>query len=146
MAGVTFTYNFDDANKQMASFQRRIRTILSKAGEEGVNFARNEHSYEDQTGNLTSSIGCSVNDAGEMVGLSGFTAVKNGGDGANMGKELAKQNTAATNHIRLDVVAGMEYADHVEAGGAHRKPRNVVTFAKPVVEKEIEDGIKALFK
>lgn len=100
----------------------RLKTALvynlCAIGEQVLNAARLTNSYKDQTGNLRSSIGYVVSVDGEIVQMSSFDVVKEGGDGAKGGKAYATQLVADfPQGIVLIVVAGMNYASYVSAKG-----------------------------
>lgn len=100
----------------------RLKTALvynlCAIGEQVLNAARLTNSYKDQTGNLRSSIGYVVSVDGEIVQMSSFDVVKEGGDGAKGGKAYALQLVKDfPQGIVLIVVAGMNYASYVSAKG-----------------------------
>lgn len=98
--------------------ERAIMRNLSYAGEECVNVARQSHTYRDQTGNLTSSVGYVISKDGHLVKAGDFNTVKQGGQGSRDGKEYAKQLVSEfPQGIVLIVVAGMNYAAHVSNRG-----------------------------
>lgn len=87
-------------------------------GEQVLNAARSTDSYKDRTGNLRSSIGYIVALDGEVVQMSSFEVVKEGGEGAKNGKDYAMQLIKDfPQGIVLIVVAGMNYASYVSAKG-----------------------------
>ena len=91
---------------------------LCAVGEQVLNTARLTNSYKDQTGNLRSSIGYVVAVDGEIVQMSSFDIVKEGGEGAKGGKAYAIQLVKDfPQGIVLIVVAGMNYASYVSAKG-----------------------------
>lgn len=73
--------------------------------------------WNDQTGNLRSSIGYVVMSGGRTVGVSGFEAVGGGAEGSSEGKRVAARLAREYSQYphALIVVAGMEYAAYVEA-------------------------------
>ncbi len=92
---------------------------FSYLGEQCVKRVRDrtgKESWFDQTGNLRSSIGYAVYDHGKTVIESAFSQVKSGAEGSSKGKktidELASKYAQT---YALVVVAGMEYAEIVEA-------------------------------
>lgn len=100
----------------------RLKTALvynlCAIGEQVLNAARLTNSYKDQTGNLRSSIGYVVAVDGEIVQMSSFDVVKEGGEGAKGGKAYAMQLVRDfPKGIVLIVVAGMNYASYVSAKG-----------------------------
>lgn len=92
---------------------------LSRLGEECVTEARDrspEESWIDRSGNLRSSIGYVIASGGEIIKYSDFTVVKNGTEGPKTGKTLAEEiaKKYRSGYV-LVVVAGMNYAEYVEA-------------------------------
>ena len=78
-------------------------------------YAREQHNYTDQTGNLTNSIGYAVVRNGKIVNYGG--EIKSG-DGAAEGLKMAQKMAAnASSSFSLLIVAGMNYAAYVEAKG-----------------------------
>lgn len=92
---------------------------LSYLGEMCVKVAKDRPqtmSWFDQTGNLRSSIGYVIVHDGKIIRYSDFKKVKDGDygvlEGRDLATELAKQfNTG----YALIIVAGMNYAEYVEA-------------------------------
>lgn len=119
----------------LAEVERQIIESLCRVGEEAVKLAKlipPERGFRDQTGNLRSSIGYVVVKDGKPVNVS-FGAVKGGHAGVNEGQRLALQvGSGITDGYALVVVAGMNYAVHVESKG-----RDVLTSAEKFAEKEI---------
>ena len=92
---------------------------LAYLGEQSIVRIRDreaEDSWIDHTGNLRSSIGYAVYERGKKVIESTFQTVLNGADGAKEGQKyvdrLASQYAQT---YALVVVAGMNYAEYVEA-------------------------------
>lgn len=98
--------------------EETIRT-LSYLGEQATARIRNrtaEESWIDHTGNLRSSIGYAVSDHGRKQIQSAFQQVLNGTEGATEGKRLLDELVSRySSTYALIVVAGMSYADYVEA-------------------------------
>lgn len=92
---------------------------LAYLGEKCVIEARDrspEESWFDQTGNLRSSVGYIIAHNGKIVQYSGFQQVKNGSEGSKTGKEFATELVKKySTGYALIVVAGMNYAEYVEA-------------------------------
>ena len=117
---------------QVKAFQVRLEKatvfMLQYLGEELAKYAKERHNYQDQTGNLTNSIGYAVVRQGKILTYGGENQP---GEGAAEGLKVA-QKMAATlpNSFSLIIVAGMNYAAYVEAKGynvilpAHLKAMN----------------------
>lgn len=108
---------------------------LYEIGLSAVNTIRQNHAYKDQTGCLTSSVGCAVVVEGEIMQISGFEAIKPTGEqgaqeGRNYVQSLASQFPQG---ITLIVVAGMNYAAYVERRGIGGMTGGEL-FAKQAVE------------
>lgn len=104
---------------KVQEFQKRLESatvfLLQFMGEELTKYAREQHNYTDQTGNLTSSIGYAVVRNGKIVNYGG--EIKSG-DGAAEGLKIAQKMAAnASSSFSLLIVAGMNYAAYVEAKG-----------------------------
>ncbi len=99
--------------------ERLTIRALSYLGEQCVIKARDrssEESWFDQTGNLRSSIGYVIAHNGSIIGYSDFQQVKNGSEGVQTGKEFATELIKKYSiGYALVVVAGMNYAEYVEA-------------------------------
>ena len=116
--------------------------MLCKVGEAGHKLAVEHGSYQDQTGNLRSSIGWGVVQDGRLIRQGGFTRFLQGGDGAQRGRnrlqELAAQQKRG---IALIIVAGESYAIYVEAMGF-----DVLTFSEMKCHALAEQLIKKILK
>jgi hypothetical protein len=125
----------DALRKRLANELNAMVYRLYEIGLSAVNAIRQNHAYQDQTGNLTSSVGCAVVVEGEIMQISGFEAIKSTGEeGARSGKayvqSLASQFPTG---ITLIVVAGMNYAAYVERRGIGGMTGGEL-FAKQAVE------------
>ena len=93
--------------------ENAMTEAFAYAGEYAVAGIRtgNMSQWNDQTGNLRSSVGYSV------VIESGFDTVMRGSDGSEAGKLLCEQlaREYASHPYALIIVAGMDYAVYVEA-------------------------------
>ena len=138
--------------KAMEDDMRRMRVLvirqLSAVGEQAVNEARMSHTYRDQTGNLTSSIGYAVFDNGEQAEMGEFNPVPapngDGSQGSLTGREFAEAlSLQFPTGIVLVVVAGMKYAKYVAAKG-YNVLDSSYTLARdlvPVLLKELMEDI-----
>lgn len=114
--------------------ERQIIESLCRIGEEVVTLAKlipSERGFTDRTGNLRSSIGYVVCKDGKPINIA-FEAVKGGHEGVHTGQQLALEVGAKSEGYTLVVVAGMNYAVHVESKG-----RDVLTSAEKEAEKLI---------
>ncbi|SJL29038.1 hypothetical protein [Porphyromonas gingivalis] len=114
---------------------------LQQLGEMCVAHARSipkEQGFEDQTGNLRSSIGYVVFVDGVAV-HSLYEEVKGGSVGAKTGEALAHKVGQGTQGVCLVVTAGMNYALHVESRG-----RDVIASAEQLAERELPRMIEQL--
>jgi len=104
---------------QVNAFQVRLEKatvfMLQYLGEELAKYAKERHNYQDQTGNLTNSIGYAVVRQGKILTYGGENQP---GEGAAEGLKVAQQMAATLpNSFSLIIVAGMNYAAYVEAKG-----------------------------
>ena len=99
--------------------ERLTIRALSKLGEQCVTKIRDragDKSWYDQTGNLRSSVGHVIAHNKNIIQYSTFNQVKQGSEGVKTGKDLAKELAKRySNNYVLIVVAGMNYAEFVEA-------------------------------
>ena len=104
---------------QVNAFQVRLEKatvfMLQYLGEELAKYAKERHNYQDQTGNLTNSIGYAVVRQGKILTYGGENQP---GEGATEGLKVVQQMAATLpNSFSLIIVAGMNYAAYVEAKG-----------------------------
>ena len=119
---------------------------LSYLGEQSVARIRNrsaDESWIDRTGNLRSSIGYAVSDHGKSVIESAFGQVLQGTKGPQEGKKLLEELTKLyTDTYALIVVAGMNYAERVEA----IESKDVLASTELWAKKKIDDYIRRIVK
>lgn len=130
-------------NRKATSDDKKIARWLSYIGEELCNHARtitkghNSGGYNDQTGNLRSSIGYRIYKDGEKYRQGGFKNVGRG-SGIQSAKTAldayAVQNKIPLQGWTLVIVAGMSYAAYVEAKGF-----NVLHLTEVEMRKRIEE-------
>lgn len=128
--------------RQLQRQERVLIRTLMYAGEQCVNEARsyNGKAYQDQTGNLRSSVGYIVTIDGKIKASSAFEEVRNGQEGAKVGKSYAQKLVARyPQGAVLIVVAGMNYAKFVAAKGY-----NVLQSAELKAEQIIPQLLKQL--
>jgi hypothetical protein len=127
-----------DVQKRFDAFldqvQKQQIKRLQMLGEMCVTHARSiskEQGFEDQTGNLRSSIGYMVFVDGVAV-HSFYNQVGGGSEGIKTGEKLAKEVGENQKGVCLVVTAGMNYALYLEAKG-----RDVLTSAEHLAEREL---------
>jgi hypothetical protein len=143
---VTSTIDFD---KFFDIVQKTIHEELSKTlaylGEQCVARIRDrsaEDSWIDRTGNLRSSIGYAVYDYGKKVVESSFESVLNGSTGSVKGKRYVDSLASQyADTLALVVVAGMDYAEHVEAIDSKDVLASTELWAKSVVERYVNEAM-----
>lgn len=98
--------------------------IASKIGEDALAIARDEHVYIAQTGNLQSSCGFTITVDGMPLTQTDFTPKPgkidpDGATGSQKGKDYMQKclEDKLDKGISLIMVAGMDYAGHVEDWG-----------------------------
>lgn len=129
-----FSSQYDKRVKQAA-----IDTLMY-VGESCVTEARNNGRYQDQTGNLRSSIGYVVVDNGRIVHQGASQKFMEGTQGETEGIKYARQLALEVSKgIALIVSAGMEYAVYVEARGL-----NVLSSAELLAESLTPQLLRAV--
>ncbi|KAA4671603.1 hypothetical protein F3B42_14270 [Bacteroides ovatus] len=117
---------------------------LSNLGDMCIAEARDraeEDSWFNQTGNLRSSIGYIVVVHGQVVKKTGFETVLNGFEGSKIGEELAEELAGKySNGYTLIVVAGMNYAEYVEA----KNGKSVLASAELLAHSEFYNVMEKL--
>lgn len=113
--------------------------LLKYLGEELVKYARDNHNYTDQTGNLTNSIGYAVVRNKEIVYFGGENQP---GEGAQEALKVAMKMAASVGEtFSLIIVAGMNYAAYVEAKGY-----NVILPAELKAKKDFPEAMNRLME
>lgn len=121
--GIRMTTKLSEVHDMLMREAERVERLtiraLSKLGEQCVTKIRDragDKSWYDQTGNLRSSVGYVIAHNKNIIQYSTFNQVKQGSEGVKTGKDLAKElaKTYSNNYV-LIVVAGMNYAEFVEA-------------------------------
>lgn len=137
-----------EVNSYLMAGASRIQALtiraLARLGEETVRLARNrskEESWIDQTGNLRSSIGYVITHNGTIVVYSDFKQVKQGSEGTKTGKDFALEIARQfANEYVLVVVAGMNYAEYVEA----RDNKDVLSTPELFAKKRLPEMLEKL--
>lgn len=117
------TKKLSEVNDMLMREAERVERLtiraLSKLGEQCVTKIRDragDKSWYDQTGNLRSSVGYVIAHNKNIIQYSAFNQVKQGSEGVKTGKDLAEKLAKRySNNYVLIVVAGMNYAEFVEA-------------------------------
>ena len=119
MPGRMTTHTHVITDKLTADGQAKLRVVadvLCNVGEQCIIEARNNGDYEDQTGNLRSSIGYAVLMNGQVIQSDCVDKIKNGDEGVSEGLAFLQKRIkkASKKGVCLIVTAGMNYADYVE--------------------------------
>lgn len=143
--GIEVGFTKDDVRKRFDAFLDVVKdeqvSVLQYLGEKCVAHARSipkEQGFEDQTGNLRSSIGYAVFVDGVAVHTL-YNEVGGGTIGAKAGQELSAKIGERTNGVCLVVTAGMNYALYVESRG-----RDVIASAEQLAERELPRMLEKL--
>lgn len=130
------------------TMESKIVRQLSYIGEYLCNHARNvtpsraSGGFDDQTGNLRSSIGYAIFKNGEKKKTGGFKDIKGAKDGVRAAESSVESfgySVASLNGWTLVVVAGMNYARYVEAKG-----HNVLRLTRVEMAKKISELMSKL--
>lgn len=121
--GIRMTTKLSEVHDMLMRETERVERLtirsLSKLGEQCVTKIRDragDKSWYDQTGNLRSSVGYVIAHNKNIIQYSTFNQVNQGSEGVKTGKDLAKELAKRySNNYVLIVVAGMNYAEFVEA-------------------------------
>lgn len=121
--GIRMTTKLSEVHDMLMREAERVDRLtiraLSKLGEQCVTKIRDragDKSWYDQTGNLRSSVGYVIAHNKNIIQYSAFNQVNQGSEGVKTGKDLAKELAKRySNNYVLIVVAGMNYAEFVEA-------------------------------
>lgn len=121
--GIRMTTKLSEVHDMLMREAERVDRLtiraLSKLGEQCVTKIRDragDKSWYDQTGNLRSSVGYVIAHNKNIIQYSTFNQVNQGSEGVKTGKDLAEKLAKRySNNYVLIVVAGMNYAEFVEA-------------------------------
>lgn len=121
------------------NLERATEFLLKYLGEELAKYAKDNHNYTDQTGNLTNSIGYAVVRNKEIVYSGGENQP---GEGLQEALKVAMKMAAkADETFSLIIVAGMNYAAYVEARGY-----NVILPAELKAKKDFPEAMNKLME
>lgn len=117
--GIAPQFGTGSVAKQVAAFRERLDKAvifrLNYLGESLAKYAKDNHTYTDQTGNLTNSIAYAVCRDNKIVTYGGDNQP---GEGAEKAVQVLQEYASTLTHTySLIVVAGMNYAAYVEAKG-----------------------------
>ncbi|MDH6308038.1 hypothetical protein M2451_002557 [Dysgonomonas sp. PFB1-18] len=117
--GIEYTSGKGKISSAVMAFQKRLETatvyLLKYLGESLVKYAKEQHNYTDQSGNLTNSMGYVIVQNSTPIHFGGLNQP---GEGADAGLKVAMKLAAETpSSFSLIIVAGMNYAAYVEAKG-----------------------------
>lgn len=148
--GIRMATPMSEVNAYLKAEAERIQRLTIRAlaylGEQCVRLARDrspELSWIDRTGNLRSSIGYIITYNGNIVQYSGFQQVKQGSEGTKTGKDFATEMAKQfSNEYVLVVVAGMNYAEYVEA----KDNKDVLATPELFANKELPKMFERLKK
>lgn len=135
--------------EQRQRIELAITMLLKRVGEKFVTDARNTNTYQDQTGNLRSSIGYIILKDGKVLaenfaptGSRKKYGGKKGEDGTQKAKEVANMAKVGIGKgWALICVAGMDYALAVEAKGY-----DVITNSTITAVRDLQVNLKRLAK
>lgn len=134
-----FTMNDVKAHMDKAKqgFEDSLLDEFRRTGEQFIADARSIRTYQDQTGNLRSSIGYTIFKDGQLV-ESSFPGGDITGSGSTLANEVSRSYPKG---VLLVVVAGMFYAQYVEA-----KSYDVLTGSSYTAETNIKARVAKLFE
>jgi len=121
-------------NRFTVNIEQRIIWTLAMVGENFVNDARNIRTYQDQTGNLRSSIGYIIARDGNIIQENIQGKAEGKAQAKKVADEVLRENKKG---FVLICVAGMEYAAAVESKGY-----DVITGSVPAAKALLKSKIK----
>lgn len=147
--GIDADFSINQVNELLRSIpsimKEEVIRALSYLGEQCVRRVRDrsgKESWFDQTGNLRSSIGYAVYEQGKTVIESAFNQVAQGSQGGSEGRRLvAELASKYAETYAMVVVAGMEYADYVEAMKGKDVLASTELWAKGEVDRYINQAL-----
>lgn len=128
-------------------YEERVTSVIIRTlqyvGEKCITEAREGGTYQDQTGNLRSSIGYAIVKDGVVVNSTmsqKIAGTKTSEDNGNqIGSDYLKKISKEYQGISLIVVAGMRYAAYVESRGY-----NVLTSSEILADQLVPQLLKQL--
>lgn len=142
MNGLQATFTDTDIDNVLNNFQevtfKKVIETLSYVGEKFVNRARQTQTYQDQTGNLRSSIGYAI----VVGGLVKSINIKGSSEGVSRAREITQEVASnSANGVVLIGFAGMQYAAAVESKGY-----DVITNSSKQAESLMQELVKELIR
>ena len=122
-----------------------MKRALQYLGEQCVIKIRDrsgEESWFDQTGNLRSSVGYALYERGRKEFESAFKIIKNGAEGSEEGRKMVDELASYANTYALVVVAGMNYAEYVEAMENKDVLASAELFARDKVNEYLNKALR----
>lgn len=146
--GIKMTTQISDISteiyRSVEIIREEVLRALSYLGEVCVRKIKDrtaQESWIDQTGNLRSSIGYAIYEYGRKEIESAFRIVKKGQEGVIQGQEVIDELARTySNTYALVVVAGMNYAEYVEAKDNKDVLASTELFAKKEVGKYLNEA------
>ena len=139
-----------DIEREMDRFFEKVNEQLHRVdqyvGESFVRKARQIDTYKDDTGNLRNSIGyIAESPVGTVKAFDGRYTKKTSAHGQQEGALYAEGLRSEIKDSGLILVAGMDYAYHVEAGGKTRGKKGTMRQAHDVISNSVEIAKKQHF-
>lgn len=157
--GIKANFTKQSLNNYFAQVLRIIDEEISKTlaylGEKAISRIRDterggvpgERGWKDHTGNLRSSIGYAVAEHGRNKIESTFEQVLDGTEGSAKGRELVESLVSQyKDTYALIVVAGMDYADRVEAIEGKDVLASTELWARSVIDEYIQNTTSKIEK
>lgn len=141
------TYNMTQIRQELSQFAENIESyLLLTLKQVGLTFVRDARNmtkekggFDDDTGNLRSSIGYFILKDGVIVSEN-FKQYKQGFEGKIMAERILNDVRGKSGY-QLVGVAGMDYASHVESKGF-----NVITVQGDMMLVNLDSYLKSLEK
>ena len=149
--GIVYTTDFGSAERFcveiiIAILNEEVRRTLIYTCEEAVGKIRNrsgQESWNDDTGNLRSSIGYGVYEYARKVISSAFPIVKEGAEGSATGQEVINDLAGLySKAYGACVVAAMSYAEKVENMENKDVLHNTFEWVKGVIDERLQRAIE----
>lgn len=148
--GIVFRGSMQDVERYCVEviniLNEEIRLTLAYTCEEAVKKIRDrsgEESWNDDTGNLRSSIGYGIYEYGRKVISSAFPIVREGTEGAAKGQEIINDLAGLyAKAYSAVVIAAMSYAEKVENMENKDVLNNTFEWAKGVIYERLQRAVE----